>query len=476
VTPPAKTPLAVIGAGPAGISACLAAVRAGLRPTLLDDGPAAGGQIYRQVPCEFRSPGTPHRGVLQRSAARGGELLRAFDAIRDRVDHVSRATVWGVFGERQLAYERAGAWSTLHAEQIILATGAYEWMPPFPGWTLPGVMTPGAAQGMAKTMHVKPGTRALVAGSGPFLLVVANQLQAAGVEVVAVVEAASRSGFVAALPQLLRSPRTLFDGASLVRALRRAGIPLLYGWRVVEASGEGTVERVTAAPCDADWRVDPARSRSFAIDTLCVGFGFVPQVQLAQLLGCELAFSDELGGWIPKCSPDLETTVPGIWVAGDGGGVAGSYAAELEGTLAGLHAAHRAGALSAQDLEREKSPLVRQRVRWRSFRAAMDQISRPRAGLFEQIADDTIVCRCEELTLGEVQRGVQAGGRSLRSLKVMTRLGMGPCQGRMCWPYMARYLAHRCELSHDHLGPISVRPPIKPVSLGLLAASPSEEP
>jgi hypothetical protein len=192
-------------------------------------------------------------------------------------------------------------------------------------------------------------------------------------------------------------------------------------------------------------------------------------LRLAQLAGCRLRYANELGGWVPEVDEDLQTTVPGVAVAGDGGGVAGALVAETEGTLAGLAAAHRLGALDGQGFRRARQPVLRSLRRLRRFRAALDRVSLIRPGLHELAAPDTVVCRCEEVTRADVETAFTFGGQDIRTLKVMTRLGMGPCQGCMCWPAAARWLAARSGKPVAEVGPLSVRPPIMPICVGELA-------
>jgi NADPH-dependent 2,4-dienoyl-CoA reductase/sulfur reductase-like enzyme len=458
-----RRPLVIVGAGPAGLAAAIAATGAGLEPLLIDENPRVGGQIYRQPPPALADKSSP-------AARRGTDLLRRFHDVRDRITVLTETGVWGLFPPRQLAiHGRAGS-ETIDADQLILAPGAYEYVPPFPGWTLPGVMTPGGAQLMTKTMHVRPGKRALVAGTGPFLLVVAEQLHRAGVEVVAVVEAVRAGEALAALPRLLACPGLLWEGLCYLSRLRKAKIPLLRGQVVIGARGDGELREVLVAPCDRDWVPDRSRAQALAVDTVCVGYGFVPRTQLAQLAGCRLRFADELGGWIPEVDEDLQTNVPGVRVAGDGGGVAGALVAEEEGTLAGLAAAHALGAVSAETFARDRKPVVTRLRRLRRFRAGLDALSQVRRGLSDLATPETVVCRCEELTRAELETGLTFGGTELRSLKVMTRLGMGPCQGCMCWPAAARWVAARTGRPVAEVGPVSVRPPLTPVTVGTLAA------
>lgn len=458
--------LVIVGAGPAGMSAAIAAAEAGLKPTVIDENSQIGGQIYRQPPSSFTPLKSQQDGPV---ADHGTELRRRLQRLDDQIELRTDATVWGIFPPKQLAVARGDSWEMIEAEALILAPGAYEYVPPFPGWTLPGVMTPGAAQLMVKSMRVRPGHRVLLAGTGPFLLVVACALAKAGVNVVGIVEAATTLDGFRALPSLLWHPKLLHQGWRYLHHVKRAGIPQYRGHVVLEAHGDERVRSVTFAPCDREWFPDRSRAREVEVDTMCVGYGFVPRTQLAQLAGCRMRFADELGGWIPDVGEYLETSVPGVWVAGDGGGVAGAIVAELEGRFAGLAAAHRLGALLETDFGRQRRPIQRRLAQLARFRAALDRVSRPRPGLSSLATSDTLVCRCEELTLAEVEAGIEAGGTDIRTLKVMTRIGMGPCQGQMCWPAMARYTRERTGKTCGEIGPVSVRPPIKPVTLGTLA-------
>jgi NADPH-dependent 2,4-dienoyl-CoA reductase/sulfur reductase-like enzyme len=465
-----RHPLVIVGAGPAGLAAAVAAAEAGLEPLVLDENPRVGGQIYRSPPPALGRglETTPQRGQGA-AARRGAELFSRFRDFQKRITVQTETSVWAIFPPRQLAVRGRGGCDFIEADQLILAPGAYEYVPPFPGWTLSGVMTPGGAQQMVKVMQALPGKRALVTGTGPFLLVVAEQLHRAGMEVVGVIEAAHTFAALRVMPRLLTYPGLFREGLGHLYRLKRAGIPVYRGQLVVEARGDGEVREVVVTRCDRQWHPVHAGARTFAVDTLCVGYGFVPRTQLPQLAGCRLRFADELGGWVPERDEDLQTSVPGVAVAGDGGGVAGALVALDEGTLAGLAAARRLGALTAAAFAQARGPILRRLNQLRRFRAALDDLSRIRPGLNTLAAPDTVVCRCEELTRAELETGVEFGATDLRSLKVMTRLGMGPCQGCMCWPAAARWMAARTGRPLEALGPLSVRPPLAPVSVGELA-------
>ncbi|MFT5474740.1 MAG: NADPH-dependent 2,4-dienoyl-CoA reductase/sulfur reductase-like enzyme [Planctomycetota bacterium] len=448
------------------MSAAIAAAESGLSVLLIDENPSTGGQIYRKTWAEA----TGGDEASPDEALHGGGRLRArLRELADRIEVLTDTRVWGIFDGTRVAISGPAGWETIHAERLVLAPGAHEFVPPFPGWTLPGVQTPGAAQTMVKSMGVLPGKRALVAGTGPFLLVVANALHEAGVEVVAVVDSVRRGEVLRALPAMMGQPGLLLDGWRYLRQLKRARIPVITGHVVTEARGADEIEHATIAACDRSWRPDLERQRDFEVDTLCVSYGFVPRMQLASLAGCKLHHVDELGGWLPETAEYGRTTVPGVWCAGDGAGVAGVIVAEAEGQLAGLDAARDAGVLSDAEFQRRSRGARRSLKGMGRFRAALDGLSRMRPGLSTLAQPDTVVCRCEELTQSEVQTAVDAGCTRMRDLKVATRLCMGPCQGRMCWPSVSRGIANSTGIPIEELGPTSVRPPLGGVTLGDLA-------
>jgi NADPH-dependent 2,4-dienoyl-CoA reductase/sulfur reductase-like enzyme len=448
------------------MAAAITAAEAGLDPLVIDENPQIGGQIHRQpTVASAPTPAVSHVTASQR----GAEILGRFRALQHRVELLTDTTVWAVFPPRRLAILGPRGAEMIDAEQLILAQGAYEYVPPFPGWTLPGVMTPGGAQQMVKIMRVRPGRRILVAGSGPFLLVVAEQLHRSGMDVAGIVEATPALEFFASLPGLLQHPSLLGEGIGYLTRLRRARIPIDRGRIVIAAEGDGELTRVVVAPCDNQWHPDHTRARTIEADTLAIAYGFVPRTQLAQMAGCKMRFANDLGGWVPQVDELLRTSVAGVGVAGDGGGAAGALVAQAQGALAGLAAAHELGAVDSNAFTKACEPLRRRIRRLRHFRKILDGLSQVRPGLNSLATADTVVCRCEELTRAEVAGGMEFGGTDLRTIKVMTRLGMGACQGLTCWPAAARWIAAQSGRPIDEIGPASVRPPVTPVCVGDLA-------
>jgi NADPH-dependent 2,4-dienoyl-CoA reductase/sulfur reductase-like enzyme len=462
-----KPELLIIGGGPAGMNAAIEAASHGVSCCIVDEARELGGQIYRAAHSTAReaSPGLIH--------PRGDELRSQLAALSKFIEVRSESVVWGISDGNKVAVgkETVGT-EFINPQAMIMATGAYEYIPPFPGWTLPGVMTPGAAQILAKTLNVLPGKRVVVAGTGPLLYVVASQLVQKGINVIAVLEATPRRDWLKLPFAGWRAWELLKEGFGYLRVLRRAGVPVHYGRIVTRAEGDAEVSRIYHAPVDRDWFPDRNKEECLEVDTLCVGYGLQSRNYLAQLAGCEIEFNEMSGCWVPKRDRNLRTSKENIYAVGDGAGVAGSKIAELEGQLAGLGVAASLGHIDDVQLRQRCKPLQRELDRIASLQNAIAMITRVRPGLTDLVDTDTIVCRCEEVRWKEAKEAIEHGGQDFRTLKVMTRLGMGMCQARFCWPAMARMVASHKGCDVSEVGPVRPRPPIRPVRLDVIAEAP----
>ena len=456
--------LAVIGAGPAGLAASLAAAARGVRVTLIDAAPDAGGQFYRQPAAGLgaRRPQALHHQW------RTWERLRDGLATQTGILHLTEHHVWCV-ERKSSGSDRPGGFAvhallgplqeepaTVHADAVLLATGGYEKVLPFPGWTLPGVVTAGGAQAMLKAGLVVPGRIAVVAGTGPLLLPVATGLAAAGVQVEALVESADPKAVVRRTRALAAK---LPEAAQYAAQLLRHRVRFLPRNAVVEAHGGERVESVTVAALDADGRVRPGTGRRIPCDTLAVGHGILPHTDLAEALGCRL------DGVRVHADEEQRTDVPGVWAAGEATGIGGAALSLAEGHIAGRSIAARLGGRTPDP--RGWAAAAKSRTKLREFAAALDTVYAPPAHWTEQVTDDTVVCRCEEVTAGAIREAVGGlGAADVRTVKLLTRAGMGWCQGRMCGPAVAG-LAD-CELTPAR------RPFARPVPLGVLAQEAQE--
>jgi bacterioferritin-associated ferredoxin/thioredoxin reductase len=362
--------------------------------------------------------------------------------------------------------ERDGHGLVVDATCLVVATGAMERAVPFPGWTLPGVIGAGAAQRLLKTGGTAPGHRVVLAGSGPFLLAVAKTFAEAGVPLARFVEAVNPGP--ATLAPLARMPARLGEAAGLVLGLLRSGARPHFGWAVVAAEGRTRVEAVRLAPVRDDGRADLAAARTVeGIDAVCVGYGFRPVIDVTALLGARHDHDDRLGGWACRVDPATGATdVPGLFAAGETTGIGGWLAADLSGTLAGRAAAARSkGREPATGRD-----LVARLERARAFAIALTDAWPFPAALAAQLAETAVVCRCEDVTADAIRAAVADGARTAGAVKMWTRAGMGPCQGRVCGPAVAALVGAATGGPPETAGFNRPQLPLRPVPLAVVEA------
>ena len=464
--------VAVLGAGPAGIGAAIAAHAAGRSVLLIDEAPAAGGQIYRKVPDSLLPAG---HGAGDTDPDR-----RAGDALRRELNGsgVRTAFGWRVWsamrsehGFRLDAISDGGPHS-VEAPALLIVTGAIERVLPFPGWTTPGVFGLAAATTMLKSQRISPGKRVVVAGAGPLLAAVAAGVVKAGAEVAAVVDVNGPASWLAAAPALTLRPRLAAQGAGWVLRLLRARVPLHFRARVVRALGDQRLEAVEIEPVAGGVRRRPG-SAAMTIDgdALCIGHGLAPATEIPRLLRAECVFDRARGGWRPETDGFGRTSVAGLYVAGDGAGILGGQAA--------LFAGRAVGAAIAADLSGTVPVARASWSGWRArrFGAAMTGLTATKSAVAAAIPAETIVCRCEDVTRAEIDAGYDAGAREINQLKHFTRCGMGPCQGRICGEAVAELLALRLaadgavadiDAGRRRAGQWTGRTPLRPVPLAAL--------
>ncbi len=457
----------VVGAGPAGLAAAKSARIAGAQVVVLDEGPAPGGQYYKQPMAEF---------VLEDQISidpRSREGLGLIGEVRGLgAEIVSGALVWGAFGPDEVAVVVGGRQTIFRPCQIVLATGAYERPLPVPGWTLPGVMTPGAAQVLLRGSGVVASRRVLVAGTGPLNLHVAAELLAAGAEVVALVEAARPPGLRRAIDLLTMigtAPAVVAEGMGDRWKLIRAGVPVFHGHAVAEIEGAERVERVRLVALNPWGEPVAGAGATFEVDTVCLGAGLLPSTELARQLGCTLRFDERTEAQVPVRDSFGETTISGIFAVGAGAALASAKAAYEEGSLAGLAAARNLGRVHPIGLRSLAAAPRRRLHRQRRFQKALDQFFAAPMPALDGLSDDTIVCRCEDVPLGAVRRRLEAGTTTIRRLRSILRVGMGRCQGRFCTPVLDRLVTDAIDRAPTRSDVFRPRPPAKPVPISAVA-------
>ncbi|MCQ4159508.1 NAD(P)/FAD-dependent oxidoreductase [Roseomonas sp. GC11] len=458
--------LIVLGAGPAGAEAALAASGAGLDVVLVEEAAAAGGQVWR-APAAASPPGLDP--FPAEAEARAGAALRARLAASP-VESWFGARAWSVIrpAEGGFRLDAAGPEGPLAcaAPRLVAATGAVERVIPFPGWTLPGVIGLAAATVLLKAQGVLPGQRVVVAGCGPLLAAVAAKILAAGGEVVAVVDRAAPAEWLAASRALASRPRLLARG--LGWALRIAGrrVPVHFAHAVRAAEGDEALRRLRIAPLDASGGFAPGGAeRVLEADALCIGDGLVPGAEIPRLLRARLRFDRALGGWVPELDAEGRTSLPGLFAVGDGAGLRGQAPAVHAGRIAGLAAAQEAGRLDAAAFAAATAPERAALAGLAPFAAAMAGLMALRPGAVRDIAPETVICRCEDVTRGMLDAAFDEGAREVNQVKHFTRCGMGPCQGRSCGDVAAEIIAARLGGAREAAGFWTGRPPLRPVPL-----------
>ena len=449
----------VIGAGPAGMAAATLLAEQGVDVLLLDEQAGPGGQIYRGVEqaTDIRSR------LLGPDYARGAALAAALRA--SSVAYRPNSAVWQVTPEKEVWVTSAGRSELMKAKAIIVATGALERPVPVPGWTLPGVMTAGAVQIALKTSGLVP-EGLVLAGSGPLLYLLAAQCIAAGTPPSALIDTTSLANLRAALRHLPalagREARAMLrKGLGLKAKIRRAGIPTFARAHDLRIMGEGRVEQISF--------ISGGQRRSLAASVVALHEGVIPHQQMTRALGCAHEWDNTQHCFRPVRDEWGATDVPGIFVAGDGSGIGGALAAEHDGRLAALAVLCQLGSSSAEARDAKAASHLKAKAAVLALRPFLDALYAPRAEILQPM-DDVLVCRCEEVTAGQVRAAARQGAQGPNQTKAFLRAGMGPCQGRVCGTLVTEILSGSLGRKPDEVGYYRIRPPLKPITIGELAA------
>ena len=472
------TDLLIVGGGPAGMAAAETAHAHGLTVTVVDEQAARGGQFLRQPPAEFSLvkwlPGKTYR--------KARNLLARSETLHE-VDWLMRSAVAGIFpinhedahtSEFRVLIEAERSLHERSARTVLVAGGCYDLPVTFPGWTTPGVMAAGGIQAFIKSQQFVPGQRFVLSGSHPLQLVIADQIVQAGGEVVAVLfaQSASRAFGVLRKPALLwRHGAKFSQVAGILKRLRKAGVRVEFNKTVLQAHGDESLQAVTIAAVDADCGVRAETTRKLECDRLGVCFGFLSSTELVRQADAHCRWNASRGGWIAEHDDWMSSSVPGLFVAGESTGVSGSDCAIEEGHLAALGSALATQKMSPAKARQLAKPIRRKLRHLNDFAAILSELSWPGDEFFDQLVrDESILCKCEELTAGEVLRCLQLNPeiQSASSAKLLTRAGMGICQGRYCHHALTRLLARTHQMEESDVAGFTSRFPAKPLSIGNL--------
>lgn len=441
-------PVVIVGAGPAGISAARTLLDHGIRPCLVDESLRGGGQIYRRQPQGFQRTAKQLYGFEARKAE---AVHRTMDELAPLIDYRPQTLVWNAEGGR-LDMLNNGRAESLDYAQLIVATGATDRILPVPGWTLPGVYSLGAAQIALKYQGCAIGERVAFCGSGPLLYLVAYQYAKAGAKVVAVLDSAPFSAQCRALPALLGQPATLAKGVYYRAWLTAHGIPVHQG---------ATLERIDGAQ-----RVSGIQWADQSLDCDAVAFAHAlrSETQLADLLGCQFIWDALNRAWLPQRDSAGRSSVNGVYLAGDGAGIMGADAAQMAGERAALAVLEDAGVAIDQ---RRPAVLEQQLAAIQRFRHGLETAFPFPEKWAAEAPDALILCRCEEVSVGDVRAVVDEGHWEINRVKAHCRVGMGRCQGRMCGLAAAEIVAERSGRAIENVGRLRGQAPIKPLPFGV---------
>ncbi|MBL8697041.1 MAG: FAD-dependent oxidoreductase [Alphaproteobacteria bacterium] len=448
------TRVAVVGAGPAGIAAASLLVERGLQVVVIDEQRDAGGQVWRR----------PTAGsTLDLARVLGPEFdayrrfHAGFEVLRPRIDWRPQTLVWNVHG-RTLQLAHSGRQDAIEFDALILATGATDRVAPMPGWTLPGVFTLGGAQVLMKDQGCLIGGNVVFCGSSPLLYLAAAQYRRLGATV-AVLDTTPWRAKLAALPRMLAAAGTLAKGLGLIAELKRAGVLIRHGVALERFEG---IDEVAAV----QWRDARGQAHRTACDAVAYGHGLRPESQLAELAGCTLRFDPLTRQYFPEADA-LGRCRDGVYVAGDGAAIGGAEAADISGRLAAMAVLRELGQAA------DPGSLPAQLAARRRFQEGAAQAFAWPAARVQALDDAVPVCRCENITAGEVRAVIapDLGAADVNRMKAATRCGMGRCQGRFCGSAAAELTAAALGRLDAPLDRLRAQPPVKPIAIASAAGA-----
>ena len=454
-----ETDVVVVGGGFAGVRCATILAEAGVRVCILEENVHMGGQLLRSIPENLGRNRNADRDSVKRL---GKDFLNQLRGLRVRME--TDTAVFGIYPEREIAVEVGGdRIERIRYKYLVLATGARERFMPFPGWTLPGVMSAGMVQVMLKSSGIRPSERILMGGSGLFLLSAAYEFIRSGGKVVSVLEDTGMLEKIRMIPNVVRLPVKLVEGARYASSLLIHGVPYRFRTRIVAAEGSDFLKSVVTARTDQEGRVRAGTEKRRSVDTLAVGYGFIPNVELFQLAGCGLEYRREMGGWVARVDENMETDIPGVFAAGEPTGVAGALKSIVDGEIVAWRLLQIMERKPAATADRKLSRLRKRRAVHMRFGAAFNGLFSIPAEAYRDIPDETVICRCEDVRLGDIRGAIAEGYSTLADLKTAFRVTMGGCQGRTCGAMIEDILGAMTGNTPDKMGPISQRPPARPI-------------
>ena len=460
-----KYNVVIVGSGFSGIVAAGILADHHLSILLVDENIHVGGQLLRKIPEQLGEYSSYRPEYIKKIGFRFVENIK-----NKKITVMNRTAVVGVYPDNRLMIEseRKEVLSVTY-DVLLFATGARERFLPFKGWTLPGVYSTGMVQVLMKSSGILPAGKMLIAGSGLFLFSVAYEFLKNKGKVLALLEQTGMMDKIKMLPLLFHQFSKFAEGGKFLARLYLSGVPVKYRRKIVEARGDGALEEVVVGKVDASGQLIQGTEKIYKTGALAVGYGFVPNIEGPQLAGCGLEFSESKGGWIVKVNEGLETSKENILAAGEITGVGGALKSINEGKIAAFTILNKFEKINNDDYQRQLKKLTKERKHHMKFVDYFNSLYKIPGRVVRDIPDDTVVCRCEDITMADIRKGIDMGFTTPRGLKTAVRISMGNCQGRTCGPVIYDILRFLANQEPEDMEPFYARPPLKPVSIGALA-------
>jgi thioredoxin reductase/bacterioferritin-associated ferredoxin len=460
--------LVIIGGGPAGMAAATEAAQHNLKIVLIDENASLGGKVLRKESHEkSKSPKEPVQEKIRHS------LFTAFGKIENKITIFKNTEVWSIDDQKIIECycksEEGSRAETVRAKKMIVAVGAADKTVPFPGWHLPGVFTVGGLNTFVQR-GVVPGKKVIVAGTGPLHIALAYNLVNAGIKIGAIVDTSSFKEMLFSAGKIFLNGGIgkLLLGLKYLVKIKRNSVDTYHSHAVVEARGTDRVTGVVIAKVDPSWRPIPGTEIEIPADTIATGYSLAPQTEVTRLCGCAHTYNEKVGYWMVDRDDKMETSVSGVFVAGDGADIKGYDAAVDEGRVAALAVSEQLAAKNAHNSGNNFAELTKKLRQAQKIGLNMSSMARVRPGIFEAITDDTIICRCEEVCYKDIKAAIKESAKDVNDIKRRTRLGMGNCQGRFCGQVVNELIWQASGKEFDRTF-FTVRPPLKPVPLSCIA-------
>jgi len=443
----------IIGAGPSGVKSALTCSKKGLKVLIIDSNGNSGGQIYRAPPKSYikKSKKTLEENLIQ--------IKFSEDLKRNNIDTAYNHTVWQVSpGFKIDAFNENGTiqWNT---KNLIVATGTYEKIIPFDGWTTPGVIGLAASTILLKAHQTIPGNKIVLAGNGPLLISVAYYILKFGGKVDAIVDTSSKFEWIKSMISLIFNPKNFIQGISWILKIIFSRVPI-YSNSLIKK-----VFKIENGISVEIQNIKNKQIKKLTTEVLAVGHGLTPSTDISRLLKINHTYNDLKGGWIPRLDKYFRSSMQGLYITGDGAGISGAIPAEDKGELAAYALLKDQNIIIEKEFKNKTSRIIKRLNRYEIFAKGIAKLNFTPKDLINNISENTILCRCEDITKRDIINAVNNGAKNLNQIKSWTRFGMGPCQGRTCQYSVAKVASEELKCNVKDLDYLTGRTPLRPFPL-----------